>query len=84
LKKEKGKKERGKGEAHGLGFNLSQDNELFALVVTGDSVDCHSNVNGAQSEKRLAGNRGFFSSGNTDCLNVGNVNAMEYTTGDLN
>jgi hypothetical protein len=80
----KGKKERVRGEAHGLGFNLSQDNELFALVVSGDSVDRHGNVNGAQSEKRLAGDRGFFSSGNTDCLQIGNVNAMEYTTGDLN
>jgi hypothetical protein len=84
LKKGKGKKERGEGEAHGLGLKLGQDNELFALVVTGDSVDRHGNVNGAQSQKWFTGDCGFFSGGNTDCLHVGNINAMEYSTGYLN
>jgi len=45
LKKEKGNKEGGEGEAHGLGFNPGKDNELFALVVIGDSVDRNGNVN---------------------------------------
>ena len=30
---------------HGLGLKLSQNNELFALVFTSDSVDRHDNVN---------------------------------------